>query len=238
MITSALLDGGVDLLHEWPTMMALLSRDSDNNDLISHALRPSQVSILLQLLSFSATALCESVEDLKSKPANKKKMTTQEVNTLFTRYDSLNQTLQSSLPTLLTRFQDDEENLILLSGLFPLCDLSVTHQNGDGEGEGSLLSKLADFFERFSGENLLINISKAFSHCLTDNNDDKIRKGDLYNTAEKHLQEIGQRVTEKVVDQVQVLKERIENMSISEEGKAKGRRRSRPSAAQKVTIDQ
>eukprot|EP01039_Chlorochromonas_danica_P002825 gene2825-3080_t len=225
------------LLHEWPTMMALLSRDSENSDLISHALRPSQVSILLQLLSFSATALCDSVEDLKSKPANKKKMTTQEVNTLFTRYESLNQTLQSSLPTLLTRFQDDEENLILLSGLFPLCDLSVTHQSGDDDGEGgevTLLSKLADFFERFSGENLLINISKAFSHCLDNNKDDKIRKGDLYNIAEKHLQEIGQRVTEKVVDQVQVLKERIEGMDISEEVKTKGRRRSRSSPTQKL----
>ncbi len=117
-----------DILFDWSTIISLLLRESD--ELISSALRPTQVAILLRMFITSANYVvrlkgihkpaASTAADLASRLSLSKSAATLSLD----HWESLNGNLQKSLPLLLTRFRDDDSNLSVLSLLLPICDYS------------------------------------------------------------------------------------------------------------------
>lgn len=105
------------MLYNWSTIIALLLRESD--ELISSALRPQQAAILLRMFVHAAIDLTARrrrlLEASSLSPADKQ---------MLECWEALNQALQTHLPTLLTRFKDNEENLMELVDLLPCCEFS------------------------------------------------------------------------------------------------------------------
>lgn len=106
-------------------MISLLLRESD--ELISSALRPPQVAILLRMLISSANHVMRLQAAHKSsatEQANRLSLSKSAVSQSLDHWESLNGNLQKSLPLLLTRFRDDDTNLSVLCMLLPMCDYS------------------------------------------------------------------------------------------------------------------
>lgn len=111
-------------------MISLLLRESD--ELISSALRPPQVAILLRMLITSANHVMRLQAANKSSSssssaaelANRLSLSKNAVSQSLDHWESLNGNLQKSLPLLLTRFRDDDANLSVLCMLLPMCDYS------------------------------------------------------------------------------------------------------------------
>lgn len=98
-------------------MIALLLRESD--ELIISALRPSQASILLRIFVHCAVDLTTR----RAKFATSGSLSSAD-RQFQQSWEALNENLQVYLPSLLTRFKDDEENLIVLVNLLPCCEYS------------------------------------------------------------------------------------------------------------------
>jgi hypothetical protein len=85
-------------------MIALLTRESE--DLISAALRPNQVGILLTLLAAAAKAVAVELRADRSERSH-----------AFERWNALNAALNAKISALLSRFRDNEGHLEVLSEL-------------------------------------------------------------------------------------------------------------------------
>ena len=105
------------MLYNWSTIIALLLRESD--ELISSALRPQQAAILLRMFVHAAidlTARRRRLLEATSLSATDKQM--------LECWEALNEALQTHMLTLLTRFKDNEENLVELVDLLPCCEFT------------------------------------------------------------------------------------------------------------------
>lgn len=126
-----------------------------------HALRTSQISILLQLFASSAKHVATQRRELTAQDKASTKNVKSESRLVRDRYDSLNSILQTHLPLLLSRFQDDESNMVVLSELFTCCDMVTNAKIAK-----TMLNKMVDLFLSFPKSPLLANICQSLRHFL------------------------------------------------------------------------
>ena len=124
-------------------------RESD--DLISSALRPAQAAILLRIFVHCASDLNARRLALADSSA----LTASERQTLE-HWESLNNTLYTHLPALLTRFQDDEDSLAVLTDLLVCVDYTSQER-----AIKSLLKVLLQLVEIIRVENTLNKVVAA-----------------------------------------------------------------------------
>ena len=146
---------------DWSTIIDLLTKESE--DLISTALRDSQVSILLHLFVTSAKTLKQSLttgnqveKGMDDKlPAKKSKLITMTQQSAQSSWDALNDLLKRKLPPLFNRFKDNEANLTALAELLDLCDFS-------GKGLQDMMKVSFDLFRMSSSDKLQRKLVSAF----------------------------------------------------------------------------
>jgi hypothetical protein len=148
-----------DVLCDWSTIIALLMREGEA--LTDHALRTSQIAILLQLFASSAKHVAQQRQALAAQDRSSSKSVKSEARLIRDRYDSLNSILQTHLPLLLSRFQDDEGNMVVLSELFSCCDMVTNAKIAK-----TMLGKMVDLFVSFPKSPLLANICQSLRHFL------------------------------------------------------------------------
>ncbi|RYH17185.1 hypothetical protein EON65_28985, partial [archaeon] len=181
------------MLYEWSTIISLLTREGES--LTTHPLRPAQVSILLRMLAFTAALIYQQKQDLDNQGGSKKAAIENQING---RYEALTTVLQSELPVLLSRFQDDKTNLTVLSELFVCCDMITNKQVAK-----SMMSKMSELFRSQIGETLLMNICKAFGYFIKHHQSvasvakDELRDmvGEVWTTVNAQLNAINSLVT-------------------------------------------
>lgn len=147
------------LLRDWPTLCALLLRESDAA-LVSHALRPAQIGALLTMFVFSAKRTHAAAQQPQTASNKSTKQTPQQLQAQQD-FAALNELLLRHLPALLRRFQDDSQHLALLSDLLRLLDLqSASHFH-------TFRAQLQELFSHFDSDVLLRNIILALKHLRT-----------------------------------------------------------------------
>jgi hypothetical protein len=149
------------LLYDWNTVVALLMREQE--DLITNALRPLQISTLLHMFVRAATRVTQQKREIESGTLEA------DDEVITSRWESLNSVLQNKLPLLFTRFKDDEDCLAALTELLCCCDL---HSNA--KSNQHLLSGLQEIFLSFGDESLLKNIVNAFKRWKSSNFSDPV----------------------------------------------------------------
>jgi hypothetical protein len=136
----------VDIFYDWSTIISLLLRESD--ELISSALRSTQIAILLRIFVSSASFVTRKKSLFQSSSMQGSNVSSRLSTSKGTRkesepWESLNENLQRSLPLLITRFKDDDANLSLLCMLLPFCDYSISD---NPKAFKALLKVVADIF--------------------------------------------------------------------------------------------
>lgn len=150
-------------MYDWNSIIALLLRESD--ELITSALRPPQISILLKMFITSSLEVKQRVQlelqtRAKELELNLKSAKSVSVNSrMVDIWESLTENLHSSLPLLLTRYRDDESNLQTIVILFECCDYSSNHK-----GLKSLLKVVVDIFNTTSNQQIIKTIINAFKN--------------------------------------------------------------------------
>lgn len=110
------------------------------------------------MLAFSAKHVYKQKQDQESQGSSKKAVVEDQI---VGRYEALTTVLQSELPVLLSRFQDDKTNLTVLSELFVCCDMITNKQVAK-----NMVAKMSELFRSQIGEPLLMNICKAFGYFI------------------------------------------------------------------------
>ena len=137
------------IVYNWPTMISLLLRESD--DLISHSLSTYQASVLLRIFVHAAVELNEK----RLSFADQVSLTSSERQCLQW-WEALNRNLISQLHTLLTRFKDDEKNLAMLVDLLACADYSV-----DEKASKQVLKVVLELVEVTRNESVLTKLVSA-----------------------------------------------------------------------------
>ena len=155
------------IMRDWSTIIALLLKESD--ELISSALRPTLSSILLRIFVSSAmtlkewyqiTVLNQTEEIDEMKGGKQRKSFSKKLNDIdqdkSEEWESLNEHLLQSLPTLLKRFSDDKNNLSVLVRVLTCCNISLSNKALKG-----LLKSISDFFDSCSDDDVIDSLCKA-----------------------------------------------------------------------------
>lgn len=143
-----------DMLYNWSTTIALLLRESD--ELITSALRPIQSSILLRMFVHCAVDLTQRRAKFSTSSGSLSSADRQ----FRESWESLNENLQMYLPALLTRFKDDEENLIVLVELLSCCEYS------EERPLKALLKVLLELFDLTRQERILSGMATCLAGWL------------------------------------------------------------------------
>ncbi len=113
-------------VRDWSTMTLLLLREGD--ELTSNNLNDTQCAVLLRILAYSAKDLKYSIDKINTNLTPQEKQGRSKKAILATNdeidFDLLSEELVKSLPKLLIRFRDDEDNLNVLADLLPCCNVS------------------------------------------------------------------------------------------------------------------
>jgi hypothetical protein len=173
LVDACLLLPQGDIMRDWSTMIALLLRESD--DLISTALRASLSAILLRIFVASAlnlrswfqqtkAAQNEEIDGMRGGKPRKSFFANRldgDDTVKSEQWESLNSHLLRDLPTLLTRFRDDQTNLSVLVSLLCCCDVSVSNK-----ALKSLLKSVVTFFESSSDIKVIDALCRALREWM------------------------------------------------------------------------
>ncbi len=165
------------ILRDWSTMISLLLRESD--ELITSALRSVQSAILLRLFAASAAELHRwylqssfITGGSSGGSSGSGRVTTKKRSNVsgskgssggdsdddavkFAAWTSLVENIQRDLPRLLTRFRDDDANLVVMTTLVSCYDVS-----GRSSSSSAAFSSAAT-------SSALVSSSKSFQQCLS-----------------------------------------------------------------------
>lgn len=143
----------IDVLFDWPTIISLLLRDSDDDDAAgSAALRPSQVAILLSMFVSAAQHLKVKSTAAAVAAADGRLSNSKENDAWL----ALQDTLRVNLPLLLVRFKDDEANIAVLVNLMSCCDFS-----GNAKAIKAMLKVVTDIFSDVQVESVLSTVARG-----------------------------------------------------------------------------
>lgn len=190
------------ILYDWSTIISLLMREQE--ELITSALRPTQISILLHMLVRAAVKVTSQKMSLETGDADSHIAKSEGL--VNSRWESLNNVLQMKLPQLLTRFKDDQENLSALCELLSCCDMHAT-----AKSNVQLLQGLQDLYFTFGNEVLLTNIAKAFKRW---------GKSKLSSSVDLTLRQLFESLFASILESFSSLKKVIENESSQKKRKS------------------
>eukprot|EP01032_Pedospumella_encystans_P034931 gene34931-39499_t len=144
------------MLYNWSTIVALLLRES--GDLISTALPPAQAAILLRMFVHAAIDLTGRRRRLNDSAT----ALTATDKQMLECWEALNATLHTHLPTLLTRYKDNEENLVELVDLLPCVEFTGT----EDRALKSLLKVVLELFASTRKESILSSLVATVCHWM------------------------------------------------------------------------
>ena len=199
-----------DIVYNWTVFVSLLLKE--NEEWLSTALRPSQITVLVHMFVYSAL-------DLNAK----RRDDTQCSAHVIESWEALNECLIQHLPSLLTHYRNDndETNLLDLVSLLEVCEY---HANSDRQLK-ALLKVVLDIFEISRDGEVLSMVVGAFRRWMD-------LKGTTAGTVEIALKKLFNDcwdVTSSSIPQLQRLVESISNAKPSSSGTKRRKSKSSPS---------
>jgi hypothetical protein len=198
----------IDIVYNWTVFVSLLLKE--NEEWLSTALRPSQITVLVHMLVYSAL-------DLNAK----RRDDTQCSAHVIESWEALNECLIQHLPSLLTHYRNDETNILDLISLLEVCEY---HTNSDRQLK-SLLKVVLDIFEISRDGKVLSMVVDAFRRWMD-------LKGTTAGTVEIALKKLYNDcwdATSSSIPQLQRLVESISNAKLSSSGTKRRKSKSSPS---------
>jgi hypothetical protein len=149
--------GLIGILHDWRTIFALLLRDTDSR-LMMKELDAIQLSIIFRLSAQSASSL---KQDYFSQQSSEKKGSDKLIDV---HWQNLQDALQTSVISLLTRFRSEEAHLEIVLELLECYDISVI----EGKGLQNLVKTCTELFETLQSESSLSKMGKVIRFWLSN----------------------------------------------------------------------
>lgn len=191
--------------------MSLLLRE--NEEWLSTALRPSQITVLVRMFVYSAL-------DLNTKRRDDTQCSSAHV---IESWEALNECLIQHLPSLLTHYRNDETNILDLISLLEVCEY---HANSSSDRQlKALLKVVLDIFEISRDSKVLSMVVDAFRRWMD-------LKGTTAGTVEIALKKLFNDcwdATSSSIPQLQRLVESTSNAKPSSSGTKRRKSKSSPS---------